>query len=99
MTILTVTEAAMASPVASEVTRPSAEWLLAWVMTKEQREDVLGDLLQEYLTDKVPVHGPRWAKVWFWSQIARSFWPFLRAGVQRAITVAMLVKLFRRLGL
>ena len=31
-----------------------AEWLLAWFMSKAQRDDVLGDLEEEFLTDKLP---------------------------------------------
>lgn len=75
-----------------------AEWLLAWFMSKAQRDDVLGDLEEEFLTDKLPVLGPRAARLWYWSQIVKSIWPLVRAALLRISTLNAIVSLWRRFG-
>jgi hypothetical protein len=83
----------------ADVIPATGEWLLAWFMDKARRDEVLGDIKEEFLTDKLAALGQRSAKLWYWTQIMKSIWPFLRAWLLRALTIAMLVKLFRRFGL
>ena len=67
-------------------------------MSKAQRDDVLGDLEEEFLTDKLPVLGPRAARLWYWSQIVKSIWPLVRAALLRISTLNAIVSLWRRFG-
>jgi hypothetical protein len=78
---------------------PRAEWLLAWCMRKEQRDDVLGDLEEMFLNDKLPVLGSRAALVWYWWQIGKSIWPFIKAFVVRGLAGVAVTAVLRRLGL
>lgn len=49
-----------------------AEKLLYLLLPKKHREEILGDLTEEYYQDIVPIHGAKFAKRWFWSQTIRS---------------------------
>lgn len=86
-------------PATMPQTPSGGEWLLAWFMEKASRDDVLGDLEEEYLTDRLPALGRRSATVWYWGGIAKSVWPFLRAWLRRAFTLALLIRVVRKLGL
>ena len=55
-----------------------AEWLLRSVVTREHRDNVSGDLLEEYRDVVVPARGRRRADLWFLAQVggyvARHAW-------------------------
>ena len=45
-----------------EIAVPNGEWLLAWLMSKAQREELLGDLEELFRQDKVPTLGLWWRR-------------------------------------
>jgi hypothetical protein len=66
-----------------------AEYLLHLLLAKQEREALIGDLLEEY---KQIVHyfGKRYADIWFYKQVAFSIWPFVRRIVTRAAALLWL---------
>jgi len=69
-----------------------AEYLLHLLLAKQEREALIGDLLEEY---KQILHhfGKRYADVWFYKQVAFSIWPFVRRIVTRAAAFLWLSRL------
>jgi hypothetical protein len=57
-----------------------AEYLL-WYLPIENRDEIIGDLEEEYqlLNQR---HGRRKARVWYYSQVVFSFWPFAERKVR-----------------
>jgi hypothetical protein len=72
--------------------RPHAEWLLAWFLRKAQRDGVLGDIEEEFVTDKLPTLCRRSAVLWYWGMVIKSLWPCIWAFLRRALGIALLVK-------
>jgi hypothetical protein len=66
-----------------------AEYLLHLLLTKTERDALIGDLLEEY--DEI-VHrfGKRHADVWFYKQVTFSIWPFVRRTVTRVAALLWL---------
>jgi hypothetical protein len=60
----------------AEMTRPPewAEALLWWCLKSTDREDVSGDLLEEYRASIVPSRGEAAADAWFVAQVAGFLW-------------------------
>jgi len=57
------------------------ERLLLLILTKQERVNVPGDLEEEYRTIAVK-HGARYAKLWYYKQVAESAWPLIRKAVR-----------------
>lgn len=77
----------------SEKPPGSAALLLYCLLSKKDREPVLGDLKEEY-PEICAEFGPRRARLWFWAQTIRSLWPLLSsAGGNLAKTAAKLTGL------
>lgn len=53
------------------------EKALLMILTKEEREYVLGDLAEEFALYQSK-YGVRFAKVWYYKQVVSSVWPILR---------------------
>lgn len=53
-----------------------AEQLLLLLLTKEDRENLIGDLAEEFV-DIQAKHGTTFARVWYWKQVTSSAWPLL----------------------
>ena len=53
----------------------TAEKLLYFFLSKEQRESLPGDLEEEYNTVIVPKFGVSYARKWYWQQVLSSIWP------------------------
>jgi hypothetical protein len=51
---------------------PAAMFLLSLILTRVDRQVLLGDLQEEYSTEIVPEFGPKRAYLWFWSQAVRA---------------------------
>ncbi|MDQ1591610.1 MAG: hypothetical protein QOG71_2237 [Pyrinomonadaceae bacterium] len=58
-----------------------AEKLLLLILDKKGREYLVGDLAEEY-TEIAAKQGERFAKVWYYKQVAASAWPMIRKGVR-----------------
>jgi hypothetical protein len=55
------------------------------------RDEVIGDLVEEF--DVVLVdHGVKKARFWFWSQVLRSLWPFVRRFLYWTFALQWLVR-------
>lgn len=55
--------------------------LLLILRTKDERINIPGDLAEEYGEIKVK-HGARFAKVWYYKQVAASAWPMIRKALR-----------------
>jgi hypothetical protein len=56
------------------------ERMLLLVLTKEDRVNIPGDLEEEY-RGIAAKHGARYAKLWYYKQVAESAWPMVRKAV------------------
>lgn len=54
-----------------------AEKLMYLILPKDRREEIAGDLEEEYRSKILPKFGPGFAKRWYWMQVARSIGPIL----------------------
>jgi hypothetical protein len=66
-----------------------SEYLLHLLLTKTEREALIGDLVEEY-GEIVHRFGKRYANLWFYKQVAFSIWPFVRRAVTRAAALIWL---------
>jgi hypothetical protein len=78
-----------------------AEFLLYVMLPKSQRESLPGDLEEEFhLVERK--FGPQHARIWYWSEVARSVGPILLRFVRRVLGLTALwqvvSKVLQRLG-
>jgi hypothetical protein len=69
----------------SKVTKPTGapqlgERILLLILTKEERVNIPGDLEEEF-RQIMTKHGVRYAKLWYYKQVAASAWPLMRKAV------------------
>ncbi|MGB8510439.1 MAG: hypothetical protein WCD76_18845 [Pyrinomonadaceae bacterium] len=57
------------------------ERLLLLILKKEERVNIPGDLAEEF-TEIAARHGERFAKLWYYKQVAASSWPMIRKAVR-----------------
>jgi hypothetical protein len=57
------------------------ERILLMLLSKEDRENMIGDLAEEFASITAR-HGMRFARVWYWRQVAGSAWPLLRKALR-----------------
>lgn len=74
----------------------NAEYLLYLLLRKEEREVVIGDLIEEYV-DIERRFGERHANFWFYKQVAGSLWPLLRRTLLKLGALVWLDRVLRRL--
>jgi hypothetical protein len=72
------------------------ERLLLLILAKEERANIPGDLEEEFKEIALK-HGARYAKLWYYKQVAASAWPMLRKAVGWGL-LASIINLGRRLG-
>lgn len=60
---------------------PLGERILLLILTKEERFNIPGDLAEEFVEITVK-HGTRYAKLWYYKQVASSAWPMIRKAVK-----------------
>jgi hypothetical protein len=77
------------------VAPPNAEYILHLFLRGDDRDAVIGDLVERY-AGKYERFGERRAKVWFYSQVLRSLWPLLKRLVTRASGLVALGEWIRR---
>jgi hypothetical protein len=74
----------------------NAEYVLHLVLGKEEREVIIGDLVEEY-GRIMQRFGQGHADIWFYKQVILSVWPLLRRAVARVAAFVRLGRLLRRL--
>jgi hypothetical protein len=90
--------AAKVSRLSDSASRPpfNAEYLLFLFVRREERDVVIGDLLECHHR-MIHRFGKRRADFWFYKQVAGSLWPLFRRAVVRFGTVVWLGRILRRL--
>jgi hypothetical protein len=73
-----------------------AEYLLYLVLSRSEREAVIGDLLEEYRLRVFPRFGPSKAIIWYWSEVLRSILPFLWCRARVIVKWTFLADLLHR---
>jgi len=74
----------------------NAEYLLHILLPSEEREFVIGDLIEEY-SQVFERFGKRRADTWFYKQVAGSLLPLLRRTILRIGALVWLGRILRRL--
>lgn len=64
------------------------ERMLLLILKKDERVNIPGDLAEEYGEIAVK-HGARFAKVWYYKQVAASAWPMIRKGVRWGVLASV----------
>lgn len=62
----------------------SGERVLLLLLTKEERVNIPGDLAEEF-AEIAAKHGARYAKLWYYKQVAASTWPMMRKAIRWGI--------------
>ncbi|MDQ1593257.1 MAG: hypothetical protein QOG71_3884 [Pyrinomonadaceae bacterium] len=62
--------------------------MLLLILKKDERVNIPGDLAEEYGEIAVK-HGARFAKVWYYKQVAASAWPMIRKGVRWGVLASV----------
>lgn len=65
-----------------------SERLLLLIMTKAERANIPGDLEEEF-KQIAAKHGARYAKLWYYKQVAASAWPLVRKAVGRGLLASI----------
>jgi len=74
---------------------PRCARFLLLLVPKRNREYLLGDLEEEYLTIVLPEYGDRLARLWYWWQVAISIAPLLWTQIKRTAGFVLLWKRVR----
>jgi hypothetical protein len=61
-----------------------AELLLEKILSKEERENLIGDLAEEF-TERQSVYGIRSTNFWYWRQVKNSAWPIIQVRIKLAL--------------
>ena len=69
-----------------------AQRLLYFVLPRKNRQDIIGDLAEEYKTEILPRLGRRGAVVWYWSQAIRSVAPVVYRALVKSSVLAGVAK-------
>jgi hypothetical protein len=70
-----------------------AEKLLYFILPKDLRESLPGDLEEEYRTIMLPKFGLRFARVWYWKQVVGSVLPIIQNRLIKLFKLAWVGKL------
>jgi hypothetical protein len=73
-----------------------------WLFLGDRRQELIGDLEEEYRTIILPKFGVRFARTWYWKQVLSSLWPIACSRVRSALKLAALLRAVdwvRRIGL
>lgn len=73
-----------------------AEYLLHLSLTKEERDAVIGDMVEEH-NQLVQRFGKRYADVWFYKQVGWSIWPLARRMLMRVAALVWISRFLRSL--
>lgn len=64
-----------------------ADHLLYLVTSEEYRENLVGDLIEEY-SELQARFGERYARIWFYRQVIASFWPLFRRAIYKVVVAS-----------
>jgi len=73
----------------------SARFLLLLIPRKD-RDNLVGDLEEEFLTRVLPAYGPKLARRWYWAQTIATLFPIVCCQVKRIARLAVLWEIVRR---
>jgi hypothetical protein len=90
-------ESGVVAPTESAPSEPpiAAHYLLRLFLPAKYRDNLIGDLLEEFHEDVVPVFGQRRAWFWFWKQTITSLFPVIRARVLKLLTAGWIIEWLR----
>lgn len=71
----------------------SAQKLLLFALSQDKRENLIGDLQEEFQTEILPKFGPRAARLWYWSQVVRSLSPIFLASLKKVVRLGVLLRI------
>lgn len=74
----------------------NAEYILYFLLPKEEREVVIGDLIEDYGNVRERF-GKRRANAWIYKQVLGSVWPLLRRAIIKISALVSLGQILRRL--
>jgi hypothetical protein len=74
----------------------NAEYLLHFFLRREERDEVIGDLIESY-AHILRRFSKRRADIWFYKQVAASLWPLFRRAVMKLVGLVWLGRFLRRL--
>ena len=82
-------------PSPSEPSQPSqssaprlGERILLLILSKEERLNIIGDLTEEY-AEIATKHGERFARIWYYKQVATSAWPMIRKAIRWGVLASL----------
>jgi hypothetical protein len=75
---------------------PSSARLLLLLIPRKVRENLVGDLEEEFLTRVLPNYGLTLARKWYWQQVITSLCPILWEQFKRVAGLVLLWKVVRR---
>lgn len=75
---------------------PRAAKFMLLLIPKKYRENIVGDLEEEYRTQVLPEFGPRKAAIWYWTQVLCSLLPLAWSQIKRIAGLAAVWNLIRR---
>jgi hypothetical protein len=75
---------------------PSSARLLLLLIPRKVRENLVGDLEEEFLTKVLPNYGLTLARKWYWQQVITSLCPIVWEQFKRVAGLVLLWKVVRR---
>ena len=75
---------------------PSSARLLLLLIPRKVRENLVGDLEEEFLTRVLPNYGLTLARKWYWQQVITSLCPIVWEQFKRVAGLVLLWKVVRR---
>jgi len=75
---------------------PSSARLLLLLIPRKVRENLVGDLEEEFLTSVLPNYGLTLARKWYWQQVITSLCPIVWEQFKRVAGLVLLWKVVRR---
>jgi hypothetical protein len=80
-----------------------ARYVLHLLLSRRDRQNLIGDLIEEFQTVQLPEFGVRKANFWFWEQAISSVWPIIRGRIRNIVAIGGIVKaaheIYKRLEL
>jgi hypothetical protein len=76
----------------------AAHFLLYLFLPKEYRAPMIGDLVEEFEEDLLPVFGVRCARIWFWKQTITSIWPVVKRTLMKLAGLGLVEQIWKRLS-
>ncbi len=74
---------------------PKTAQFLLLLIPKKGRDNLVGDLEEEFLTIVLPRFGPRNARLWYWEQVISTYRPIIWTHVKKIIGLVLLWKVVK----